>query len=105
MNISLDYDDTYTRDPQFWNTVIANAQLRGHNVYLVTARTPEQCEEVYNSVGKILGRENCFFTSMQGKKKFMWAMKIRIDVWVDDMPDMIVTGIDDTVNNGRIYLP
>lgn len=105
MNLSLDFDDTYTRDPAFWNTFIENARARGHNVYLVTARTPEQGADVLNSVGKIIGKENCFFTSLQGKRKFMWANKIRIDVWIDDMPDMIVSGIDDTVNNGHIYLP
>ena len=105
MNLSLDFDDTYTRDPQMWDNFIRLAQLSGHNVYLVTARTPEQGEEVLNSVGKVVGRDRCYFTSMQGKRKYMWANKIRIDVWIDDMPDMIVSGIDDTVNNGHIYLP
>lgn len=105
MNLSLDFDDTYTRDPAFWDAFIVSARARGHNVYLVTARTPEQGKEVFDTVGKIVGREKCFFTSMQGKRKFMWANKIRIDVWIDDMPDMIVSGIDDTVNNGHIYLP
>ena len=104
MNISLDFDDTYTRDPAFWNSFIVGARGRGHHVYLVTARTPEQGQEVLDTVGKILGKEYCFFTSMQGKKKYMWAQKIRIDVWIDDMPEMIVSGIDDTVNDGRIYL-
>ena len=105
MNLSLDFDDTYTRDPSFWNEFIRNANDRGHTVYVVTARTPEQGAEVLNSVGKIVGKDLCFFTSMQGKRKFMQANKIRIDVWIDDMPDMIVSGIDDTVNNGHIYLP
>ena len=46
MNISLDFDDTYTRDPAFWNSFIVGARGRGHHVYLVTARTPEQGQEV-----------------------------------------------------------
>lgn len=104
MNVSLDFDDTYTRDPEFWNAFIVSIRKRGHNVYLVTARTPEQGQIIHDTVGKIIGAENCFFTSMQGKKKYMWAQKIRIDVWIDDMPEMIVSGIDDTVNNGKIYL-
>lgn len=104
MNISLDFDDTYTRDPAFWNVFIMNAVQSGHRVYLVTARTPEQGEEVLNTVGKVLGQEHCYFTSMQGKRRYMWAQGVRIDVWIDDMPDMIVSGIDDQVNDGEIYL-
>lgn len=105
MNISLDFDDTYTRDPDFWNMFVMNAIQRNHKVYVVTARTPEQGDVVLNTVGKVVGHNSCYFTSMQGKRKYMWANKIRIDVWIDDMPDMIVSGIDDTVNDGEIYLP
>jgi hypothetical protein len=104
MNISLDYDDTYTRDPKMWNTVVTQMKLSGHNVYLVTMRTPEQGLEVLSTIGRLIGAENCFFTSMQGKRNYMWKKGIKIDVWIDDMPDAILRGIDDTVNDGKIYL-
>jgi hypothetical protein len=35
----------------------------------------------------------------------MWKSGIKIDVWIDDMPDCIVRGIDTEVNDGKIYLP
>lgn len=34
--ISLDFDDTYTLDPKFWNKFICNAEKRGHRVIIVT---------------------------------------------------------------------
>ena len=103
MNIAIDFDDTYTRDPGFWNLVIAHAITRNHRVYCVTARANPNDEEVLGSIGKVIGRDNCYFTAMQGKRAYMYANKINIDVWVDDMPDMIVRGIEE-VNNGKIYL-
>lgn len=105
MNIALDFDDTYTRDPVFWDMFIMNAIQRNHKVYCVTARSNPKDEEVLGSIGKAVGRDNCFFTAMQGKRAYMYANKINIDVWIDDMPDMIVRGIEVEHNDGRIYLP
>ena len=99
MILSLDFDDTYTRDPAFWDAFIVSAQKRGHTVYCVTMRTPEQGEQVRNTVGRLV---KCFFTSMQGKSAYMWNQGIKIDVWIDDMPIAIVEGIE-IVNDGKIY--
>ena len=100
MNISLDYDNTYTRDPDSWNHFIYIMSAAGHRVYCVTLRTPEQGDEVRNSIGKLV---ECHFTSMQSKSKYMYARGISIDVWIDDMPSCIDVGIE-TVNDGEIYL-
>lgn len=105
MNISIDFDDTYTRDPGFWNLVIAHAITRNHTVYCVTARANPNDEQVLGSIGKLIGKDNCFFTAMQGKRAYMHANKINIDVWIDDMPDMICRGIEIEANDGKIYLP
>lgn len=99
MNISLDFDDTYTRDPALWNAFIVSAKARGHNVYCVTMRTPEQGAEVLSTVGKYIP---CYFTSMQSKSKYMYSQGIKIDVWIDDMPIAIIEGIE-IVNDGKIY--
>ncbi len=103
MNISLDFDDTYTRDPALWNVFIQDCIVRGHNVYVVTARSPEQRKEVMESVGIRVGESRVYFTSMQSKKNYMWKQGIRIDVWIDDNPTAITAGIDTEVNNGVIY--
>jgi len=38
MQIALDYDDTYTKDPSLWVKFIDNARDNGHTVVIVTAR-------------------------------------------------------------------
>lgn len=94
MNIGLDYDDTYTRDPDFWKLVISAAEFRGHKVYCITARSPSQSQEVLDSIGKIIGHDNCLFTNMRAKKKYAYGKGISIDVWIDDLPVFVDTGID-----------
>ena len=48
MLIALDFDETYTRDPEFWDIVIANATQRGHAVICATMRkdVPHEADEV-----------------------------------------------------------
>lgn len=91
MNISVDFDDTYTRDPIFWNRFIEMAWEFGHTVYCVTARenTPINQWEVYESIGRLIGKDNCYFTSQMAKAKFMFDKGILIDVWIDDLPSNV----------------
>jgi len=84
MNISLDYDNTYTRDPILWNVFIANARGLGHKVYCVTMRSPQEGIQVFHDLsGKV---DNIYFTNRQAKKDYMFEQGISIDVWIDDMP-------------------
>lgn len=91
MNISVDFDDTYTRDPILWDEFISRAQERGHTVYCVTAREPlkQFRDEVYESIGRLIGERNCYFTDGSAKEKFMFDKGIWIDVWIDDSPKFI----------------
>lgn len=94
MNISIDFDDTYTRDPELWDLFVELAQSRGHTVYCVTARGDrgEDRYEVVDSIGQLIGADNCIFTDGKAKRKFCFDQNISIDVWCDDMPEAIVQG-------------
>jgi hypothetical protein len=91
MNISLDFDDTYTRDPAMWDSFIKLAQENGHIIYCVTMRGPRGMErvEVIDSIGKLIGADNCIFTDGKAKSKFCYDLGISIDVWIDDMPSAV----------------
>ena len=92
MNISLDYDNTYTRDPVFWDMFISNAQHFNHTVYCVTMRHthPFESIEVLETIGRAIGQDMCHFTGRKNKKDFMFALGISIDVWIDDNPFFIL---------------
>ena len=40
MKIALDYDDTYTQDPELWLRFVKDALERNHDVRVVTMRFP-----------------------------------------------------------------
>lgn len=88
MVIGMDYDDTYTRDPKSWNAFIMVMQASGHKVYLVTWRTPQECDQGIRDVSRIL--DGVHFTSRKAKEKYMYDQGIRIDVWIDDNPYAIL---------------
>jgi hypothetical protein len=100
MNISLDYDDTYTRDPATWDKVIQTFREAGSKVYIVTWRFDKQTAFDYGGLfgdesgvvrealdGKVDGM---FFTGRTAKAMFMYNQGIRIDVWIDDDPQAIL---------------
>lgn len=88
MNLSLDWDDTYTRDPEAWNQFIDLMQQQGHSVYCVTMRHEAEGKEVKEALSKRC--EGVFFTNRQAKQEFMFARGIRIDVWIDDNPFFVL---------------
>jgi hypothetical protein len=85
MNIALDFDDTYTRDPTLWNEFVRMCQYRGHTVKIVTARSSDknECAEV-EAVGQMLDI-NVICTSGKQKRVF-WP---NCHVWIDDCPQAI----------------
>lgn len=90
MNLSLDYDNTYTRDKKFWNDFITISKMNGHIVYCVTMRDVKEGWEVLEDLEQQLGKDNIIFTSRQAKEKFCFDRHISIDVWIDDMPFFIL---------------
>ena len=76
MLIALDYDKTYTADPDLWNDFIVIAQKRGHVVKIVTMRRPDE---------QIIGVPiPVVYTSRKAK-----AALVNADVWIDDSPSWI----------------
>lgn len=91
MKLALDYDDTYTKDPLLWNWFAKEAIDRGHQVYCVSARSEQHMDDPKMTIGRVIGAENCFGTGHCPKRHFMRDVhRIKIDVWIDDMPEMIV---------------
>lgn len=88
MNIALDYDDTYTRDPQMWDWFIRDARFRGHHVYCVTMRYAAEGTDVIQALsGKV---DATFFTARKAKRDYMTKTGIWIDVWIDDSPNWVI---------------
>lgn len=90
MIIALDYDSTYTCDPQFWDKFIDMCKMHEHVIYCVTMRDGEnhEADDVLKALQYKVDR--IYFTSCKGKRKYMYEQGIHIHVWIDDTPDFII---------------
>lgn len=89
MLLALDYDDTYTRDPEFWNTFIELVKKRGHSVICATMRAdvPHEADEVREALGKRV--EAIVFTNRKAKHIAVHAAGYMPSVWIDDNPQWV----------------
>jgi hypothetical protein len=88
MDLGLDYDGTYTLDPDFWNDFIFMAEDQGHTVYIVTNRKGDEDDQEVYDVPVAEGR--VIFTGGKSKHDYMMANHdLHIDVWIDNEPEWI----------------
>jgi hydroxymethylpyrimidine pyrophosphatase-like HAD family hydrolase len=89
MIIALDYDDTYTRDLDFWNTMIAAAKSKGHTVICVTARAEKYRQEVSDALQDKVDAIIC--TNGRAKHPAAFQAGYLVSVWIDDAPQWVHT--------------
>ncbi len=82
MRIALDYDDTYTADPELWDKFIDLCGKK-HEVWIVTMRHPTEPLELGRSM-------RVMFTSRQAKMEYCLERGMVFDIWIDDKPHWIL---------------
>lgn len=77
MLICIDYDKTYTEDPQLWESFMTAARGRGHEFVCATMR--HESEPI---------TMNCpvIYTSRAAKLPFLKNLGIKPGVFIDDNP-------------------
>lgn len=88
MLIALDYDDTYTRDPEFWDDFIVSLKKRGHSIICVTMRYEQDGSDVQKALGDKV--ERIIFTGRKAKYDYVVKYGYMPSVWIDDMPWFIL---------------
>ncbi|GAB3644805.1 hypothetical protein [Ramlibacter alkalitolerans] len=87
MRPALDFDGTYTEDPELWDGFIAAARSRGHEVLCVTMRHEHEGARVRS---RLEGRVDAIvYTGRKAKRPFLEGLGLAIDVWVDDSPHWV----------------
>lgn len=89
LTIALDFDDTYTADPELWGYFINKAQILGHTVICVTARLNEECQHQELKRALPGGISVIFCGSKPKRKHALEEHGIAIDIWLDDYPEGI----------------
>lgn len=99
MLIALDYDDTYTADPELWLQFVRDAQRRGHTVLCATMRYKH---EGVDMDPRLLELVEVQFTDRRAKLPTLASRSIRPDIWIDDHPSYIVS--DSAYSKGIITI-
>ena len=91
LTFALDYHNTYSADPKFWNVFIELVYLRKDKLLCVSHATDhDEIDKLYKSIGKIIGQDNVVLTNGAAKKPYCDEHGINIDVWIDNNPEHII---------------
>jgi hypothetical protein len=83
--IALDYDDTFTEDREGWGLFVNIMKNRGHDISFVTFRDPALMDQIdITTDSEQLGIPIVYTYHRQKRHVF------KADVWIDDMPEVIV---------------
>lgn len=84
MVIALDYDGTYTLDPEFWFSFIQKCRDLGHTIIIATQRTVERPVEI--KLPELIPVVYC-----GGLTKREACRKVGFDpqIWIDDNPSVV----------------
>lgn len=88
MIIAIDYDGTWTEDPDMFETLTTVMRMRSHRVLVVTARVSGEAE-VERKCGPFVDR--ILFSGRTPKRDYCHEQGELVDVWIDDMPDLIIS--------------
>lgn len=88
MLIAIDYDETYTEDPEFWDLVIGLAVNRGHSVICATMRHRYEGQEIIDNLGHKV--ERIIFTGRKAKVPAVHEAGYYPSVWIDDSPHWLL---------------
>lgn len=90
LKIAIDYDNTYTADPELWDLFIVWAKRRGHIVFIATARSATR--DINDQLRALQTVVPVYFCD--GVAKRFWCLHFgpgNVDIWIDDKPENVST--------------
>lgn len=92
MKIALDFDGTFTADPQLWLTFIIAAEDAGHEVRIVTMRCAVKDGINWMAVGFTDPPAKVVWCDGHAKREWCRQIGWEPDIWIDDDPYSLVHG-------------
>lgn len=92
MTVSIDFDRTFSADPQMWGEFAKQATADGNTVVMISRRpdTPEDRQTVTETLGEYSAAfSQVLLIGDTLKDEAAKAAGIDVDVWVDDSPQFI----------------
>ncbi len=92
LTLSIDFDRTFSADPQLWGEFARTAVADGNTVVMVSRRedTPEDRQTVTDTLGDYADAfSQVLLVGDRLKDEAAKEAGIEVDVWVDDSPQFI----------------
>lgn len=88
MNIAIDFDGTFSRDPSFFIDVIDAGERCGHKFLIVTGRS--DIGDMGVQVRRLVGdRVPIIFAGPDWKRDAVRKRGLTVDIWIDDSPEHV----------------
>jgi hypothetical protein len=86
ITVAIDYDGTWTADPEAFAAFANLLRKRGHRVIIVTARVSGIGEVHFHCQQHV---DRILASGADYKRDYATAQGERVSIWIDDMPGMI----------------
>ena len=87
LTISLDFDKTWTADPQLWRDFVGLAHKAGHRVVMIARRPDTETDRAtVEKAAASSGIDRLIFAGQMQKADAARKAGVIVDVWVDDYP-------------------
>ncbi len=106
--MAIDFDRTYTADRRLWQAFILGAVRSGHRVICVTDRrdSGENRRIIAASFGQIFQHlAAVVYCNNQPKRRAAELWGHRVDIWIDDVPEIIAADSVTAVQELRAQFP
>jgi hypothetical protein len=93
LTISIDFDRTFSADPELWGQFAREAVSQGNVVVMITRRedTPEDRAKIEETLGEYFDAFSMIVLAGGSRQKEEAASEagIKVDIWIDDSPQTI----------------
>lgn len=87
---AIDFDGTFTADPELFETFVAILRARGHRCVMITGRRDEG--KIGSVVrGMVKGLMPIIFSDGLTKREAARLAGYDVDIWIEDMPEAVDT--------------
>lgn len=89
MIVAIDFDNTFTLDPETWINFMYDLWSEDHTAYIVTSRREDDPISGYYTQRLIDMGVEIIYCDYKAKRKVCESLGIKVDVWVDDRPKYV----------------
>lgn len=89
--LAIDFDETYSADPEFFREIVELAKRHGHAPCIVSCR--RNTVENHRIISEVVGGDLFIvLTDLNPKRQYMESLGYPVTWWLDDFPESVKEG-------------